>query len=85
MPETEKKKPLTLGDKIAAANQTLSGTELAAAQRADKVRALEEELEGYKRTGRDERAEAVEAALRATKSAPTGRQPRGAGNTAQGS
>lgn len=70
----DEKQNHTLGDKIAAANAPLAGQELAAAQRADRVRALEEELEGYKRSGKTDRAQAVEAELKAAKGTPRGRQ-----------
>ena len=46
----------------------------AADRRADHVRALEEEREGYKRRGLDDRVKQVDAEIaRAKKSAPAGR------------
>ena len=71
----------TLGEKIAEANDPLTGKALAAAQRDDKIRALEEELDGYKRAGgkerptfdKDARIAAVERELARVKKAPVGR------------
>lgn len=73
-PDTKAK---TLGDKIAEANSPLRGRELAAAQREDRLRALEEEKAGYKTQGKDDRVKAVDAEIRRLKSssaAPAGRQ-----------
>jgi hypothetical protein len=68
-----KDKRKTLGEKIAEANHPLSGKELAAAKRDDYLRALDEELAGYKSVGKADRAKAVEAEIARVKKAPVGR------------
>ena len=47
--------------------------EAAAAQREDYLRALGEELEGYKRAGNEDRAADVEAEIKRVKGAPRSR------------
>ncbi|GAA1790342.1 hypothetical protein GCM10009795_040040 [Nocardioides hankookensis] len=75
--QTEKK--LTLGEKIAQANDIepvrapMSGRELAAAQREDHLRALEEERAGLKAAGKDDRVKQVDAEIARVKGEPKGR------------
>lgn len=71
---SEQKKPQTLGDKINAANHPITGKELAAAQRDDRVRALEEEKVALQKRDLPERVKSVDAEIKRLKSAPTGRQ-----------
>lgn len=76
-------KTKTLGDKIAEANEPLRGKELASAQRADRVRALEEELAGAKTAGKPEaRITAIQDEISRLKSAPLGRESGQAAQTA---
>lgn len=71
MSETKQK---TLGEKIAAANNPITGKQLAAAQREDRVRALEEEKAALKAQGKTDRIKDVDAEIKRFKSAPAGRQ-----------
>ena len=48
----------------------------AAERRADRVRALEDELTGYERAGKTERAEQVRAELKRAQREPKGRRSR---------
>lgn len=90
MSDEKPEKKLTLGEKIAQANDIepvrpqMSARELAAAQREDHLRALEEERAGLKAAGKDDRVKQVDAEIARIKGEPKGRTAPDAGSGSSG-